>query len=68
MTKKTPYVVEEVPSKYRAPDSPKELWYCHNREIPNCPVFGSIGSKKWAEAVCRTMNDSIGFGKVVGKP
>lgn len=51
------YVVEKVPSKYLsgafADDWP---WYCHRKGHPECPVFGSIGPKKKAEAICRIYN------------
>lgn len=55
------YLVEEIPADVRVeeftPDpGPGKLWYCHRKGFPYCPVFGSIGTKKQAEAVCRTYN------------
>ena len=43
----SPYVIERVPSKY-IKGAPKgtEYWYCHRKGHENCPVFGSIGTKK----------------------
>ena len=53
------YIVERVPSKYidasgRA--NANEIWYCHMKDFPNIPVLGSIGDKKKAIEVCKTMN------------
>ena len=54
---KSPYVVDRVPSKYLRGQQPREeIWYCHRAEHPECPVFGSIGTKREAENVCRTYN------------
>lgn len=55
------YLVETIPADVKveclnpAPD-PGPVWYCHRKGFPYCPVFGSIGTKKQAEAVCRTRN------------
>ena len=65
MNRPLPYVISEVPYKYLGTGSPS-AWYCHNRRTPNCPVFGSIGSRERAAEVCRTMNESYGFGRKVG--
>ena len=35
-------------------------WYCHMRGYPYVPVFGSIGDKKKADNICKTMNESVG--------
>ena len=36
------------------------FWYCHMQGYDYIPVFGSIGDKKKAQAVCDTYNRSIG--------
>lgn len=53
----SPYVVDKVPSEYlkNAPAG-TEYWYCHKKGFPYIPVWGSIGTKKEAEAVCRQYN------------
>ncbi len=51
---KAPYVVGQTKNG---------AWYCHMREYPNIPVFGSIGDKTKANKVCRMMNQSSGYGK-----
>ena len=56
---KLPYVISQ--------DQKSRAWYCHGRGYPKIPVFGSIGNKEKASAVCRIMNDSLGYGKKVGK-
>ena len=51
------YIVEQVPpdvSIEGGDGSP--VWYCHRKGFPYCPVFGSIGTKANAAAVCRTYN------------
>lgn len=48
--RKKPYVVSEKDG----------FFYCHMRGYPNIPVFGSIGDRKKAESVCKTMNRSVG--------
>ena len=52
------YVVEKVPSKYLVlgAQSGVEYWYCHRKGHSECPVWGSIGTKKEAEAICRQYN------------
>ena len=45
-----PYVVSELPKD-------KGVFYCHQRQFPNMPVFGSIGDKRKATQVCRMMNE-----------
>ena len=53
----SPYVVEKVPSKYmRGCNSEEEYWYCHMKGYDYIPVFGSIGSKKQAEDICKAYN------------
>ena len=48
-----PYVISQ--------DKKSGAWYCHKRGYAYIPVFGSIGDKSKAQAVCRTMNRSHGF-------
>ena len=55
------YLVEEIPADVKVEclgidARPGKVWYCHRKGFPYCPVFGSIGTKKEAEAVCRTYN------------
>ena len=55
------YLVEMIPvdvkiTAFSPLPGPGEIWYCHRKGFPYCPVFGSIGTKKQAEAVCRTYN------------
>jgi hypothetical protein len=51
------YIVERVPSKYiSGAHSDEEIWYCHQRGYDYIPVFGSIGEKSKAVAVCKRMN------------
>ena len=52
----SPYMVERVPSKYMRGMQDRELWYCHRKGHGECPVFGSIGTKKHAESVCKAYN------------
>lgn len=57
-----PYVVEKVPPEYmKGCPAGLELWYCHKEGYSYIPVWGSIGTKKEAEKVCREYNLS---GKV----
>lgn len=53
MKKLFPYVVSQ--------DKKSGAWYCHRREWPNIPVFGSVGDKKKANAICKIMNESLGY-------
>lgn len=32
------------------------FWYCHKKGFDYIPVFGSIGTKKQAQEICRLMN------------
>lgn len=53
------YVIERVPSKYADPQTAHdgvEQWYCHMKGYPYIPIWGSIGTKAKAAAVCRTRN------------
>ena len=50
------YVVDRVPSNMLAPGEKGPVWYCHMEGYPNVPVFGSVGTKRVAETVCRTRN------------
>lgn len=53
----SPYIVERVPSdRLRGYNGDEELWYCHKKGYDYIPVFGSIGTKKHAESVCRVYN------------
>lgn len=47
------YVVSEVPSNIISGNK-EHVYYCHARNAPNIPVFGSIGNK-----VCKMMNRSM---------
>jgi len=44
-------------------DTKGDFWYCHKRGYAYIPVFGSIGDKKTAQRICRTMNKSVGREK-----
>ena len=50
------YIIELVPSKRLGPGTTGPLWYCHRAGWPDVPVFGSIGTKQQAAAVCRAYN------------
>ena len=52
------YIIEKVPSNMirGADNTQKPMWYCHRKGFPYIPVFGSIGTKQHAAAVCRTYN------------
>lgn len=50
------YIVEEIPSKYRTAETPKDTYYCHMVGYPHIPVFGSIGDKQKAKKMCDIMN------------
>ena len=67
MSKKLPYVVSQVPSdKIVFFESKHEkVYYCHMRDFPNIPVFGSIGSYKEAKAMCDLYNQRH-TGRVTG--
>lgn len=54
-----PYVVSEVPNN-KISGNKEPVFYCHMRNFPDIPVFGSIGDKKKANAVCRMMNANAG--------
>ena len=54
-----PYVVSEVPSNMISGNK-EPVYYCHARNTPNVPVFGSIGDKAKANKVCKMMNRSVG--------
>lgn len=34
----------------------KEVYYCHKRGFEYIPVFGSIGDKEKAKAICKLVN------------
>lgn len=55
-----PYVVDEVPSN-RISGNKEPVYYCHHREYPDMPVFGSIGTLKRAKEICKAMNDTRGY-------
>ena len=50
------YIIEQVPADRVAPGSAERPWYCHMDGLPNVPVFGSIGTRAEAAAVCRAKN------------
>ena len=51
------YIVERVPPDMVIEDGDgSPVWYCHMKGFPRVPVFGSIGTKQKAAAVCRTRN------------
>lgn len=52
MNKKMPYIVSQEPKS--------GAWYCHMREYPYIPVFGSIGDKRKAKKVCDKYNSIYG--------
>lgn len=54
-----PYIVEEVPSNMISGNKEK-VYYCHHRNTPNIPVFGSIGDKATANKACKFVNASVG--------
>ena len=47
---KKPYVISQ--------DKKSGAWYCHMRDYPYIPVFGSIGDKAKAMAVCKLKNET----------
>lgn len=54
---KHPYIVEKVPQEYLKGAPPgTEYWYCHREGYCYIPVWGSIGTKREAEKVCREYN------------
>ena len=46
-----PYVISQ--------DKASGAWYCHKQGFVKIPVFGSIGDKSKARAVCRMMNQTL---------
>lgn len=55
--------MSQMKNLYVVSRDPKSgAWYCHMREFPNIPVFGSIGDKRKAMAVCRMRNFRDGRG------
>lgn len=58
MAKRTfSYVVSKVPENMKDPaNKGKTIYYCHQRQFPSIPVFGSIGNKAKAQAVCDAKN------------
>lgn len=58
-----PYVISLVPMEMLATESKADygkIWYCHHRKTPNIPVFGSIGSKRKADRICKNYNYGMG--------
>lgn len=49
------YIVEEVPANMISGNKEK-VYYCHLKDFPDIPVFGSIGDKAKANKVCKYMN------------
>lgn len=60
MTQPKRYIVSEVPSNMLIGSYYEKVYYCHDRNYPNIPVFGSIGNKKKANKMCRMMNSTCG--------
>ena len=51
------YVVSKVPESRKDPaNKEKTVYYCHLRQFPGVPVYGSVGSKAKAQAVCDAKN------------
>lgn len=50
MINRLPYVMSEIPNQ-------KDIWYAHHRDLPDIPIFGSIGDKKKAMNIARIYND-----------
>ena len=48
-----PYVVSK--------DVKSGMWYCHKRDYPYIPVFGSIGDKAQASKIMNIYNRSKGY-------
>lgn len=46
-----PYIISQ--------DKKSGAWYCHKQGYIKIPVFGSIGDKSKARAVCRMMNRDL---------
>lgn len=45
-----PYIVSRVDSKHLEPGHKNDkVYYCHMKNFPNIPVFGSFGSYKHAK-------------------
>ena len=55
-----PYIVEMVPDRFMYGKYNEKVYYCHKREFPNIPVFGSIGDRKKAHEICNIMNKNCG--------
>ena len=62
MSKKLPYVVSQVPPNkveyFESKAKNEKVYYCHMRDSPYIPVWGSIGSYKEAKAVCDLYNQT----------
>ena len=65
MRKEKPYVISKVNGarneKGELVVADSTLWYCHRRDTPGIPVFGSIGSRGTALKYCRIWNKSMGY-------
>lgn len=35
------------------------VYYCHDKNYPHIPVFGSMGNKRKANEICRLMNRDL---------
>lgn len=53
------YIVSEVPSN-KISGNKESVYYVHNRNYPDIPVFGSIGDKAKANKICKMMNANEG--------
>lgn len=61
MNRLKPYVVDEVPHKYRTPGSPEHLYYVHRHGYDYLCVFGSVTpDRKKANRICKIYNESVG--------
>lgn len=56
------YVIDRVPNTNLGVESQKDcgkVWYCHMKGHPNIPVWGSVGTKRHAQAVCNFYNNKL---------
>lgn len=59
------YVISEVPWDKLSPEGKEArkngecIYYCHMRDYPDIPVFGSFGTRKHAKKVCDTYNGKV---------
>lgn len=56
------YVIDKVPNTNLGVESKGDygkVWYCHMKGHPNIPVWGSVGTKRHAQAVCNFYNGKL---------